>query len=174
MTDTDWDELIGILRERRIAALDANGLMTDTVLGRIAGLDHVTSLSLGGSRELTDDGLLHLARMPQLQHWNLSEYPGGKLTDSGLQVLRHLPNLRTFEMTWQAGISDAGVANLRFCHQLERVNLMGSPTGDGAIEALQGKPGLRHDDTAMRNIAAVPRLRRLRAQESVQTTALPR
>jgi hypothetical protein len=79
-----------------------------------------------------------------LQHLELSEYPGGKLTDRGLQVLRHLPNLRTFEMTWQAGISDAGVANLRFCHQLEHVNLMGSPTGDGAIEALQGKPGLRH------------------------------
>jgi hypothetical protein len=144
LTDTDWDELIGVLRERRIPSVEANGLMTDAALGRIADLDHVTSLSLGGSRELTDDGLLHLARMPQLQHLELSEYPGGKLTDRGLQVLRHLPNLRTFEMTWQAGISDAGVANLRFCHQLERVNLMGSPTGDGAIEALQGKPGLRH------------------------------
>ncbi|MGH9783947.1 MAG: hypothetical protein ACRD88_07145, partial [Terriglobia bacterium] len=124
--------------------LDANGLMTDAVLERIAELEHVTSLSLGGSRELTDDGLLHLARMPQLRHLNLSEYPGGKLTDRGLQALRSLPNLRTFEMTWQAGISDAGIANLRFCHQLERVDLMGSPTGDGAIEALQGKPGLRY------------------------------
>ena len=78
MTDTDWEELIGILRERRIPALDANGLMTDAVLGRIAGLDPVTSLSLGGSRELTDDGLLHLARMPQLRHLNLSEYPDRK------------------------------------------------------------------------------------------------
>ena len=65
-----------------------------TVLARIAELDHVTSLELGGSRELTDDGLLHLARMPQLEHLNLSEYPGGKLTDRGLEVLRHLPNLR--------------------------------------------------------------------------------
>jgi hypothetical protein len=45
-------------------------------------------------------------------------------------------------MTWQRGITDVGVANLRFCDQLERVNLMGSPTGDGAIEALQGKPSL--------------------------------
>src|SRR5690606_38979080 len=38
--------------------------------------------------------------------------------------------------------TDAGVANLRFCDQLERVDLMGSPTGDGAIEALQGKTRL--------------------------------
>lgn len=64
MADADWDELIAVLKERRIPALDANGLMTDAVLARIAELDHVTSLSLGGSRELTDDGLLHLARMP--------------------------------------------------------------------------------------------------------------
>ena len=144
ISDAGWDDLIGILKERRIPALDASGLMTDELLARIAELDHVTSLSLGGSRELSDDGLLHLARMPQLQHLNLSEYPGGKLTDRGLQVLRHLPNLRTFEMTWQAGVSDAGVANLRFCDQLERVNLMGSPSGDGAIQALQGKRRLRH------------------------------
>ena len=147
MTAADWDELIGVMQDQRITAVDANGLMTDAALARIARLDHVTSLTLGGSRELTDDGLLHLARMPQLQHLDLGEYPGGKLTDRGLAVLRHLPNLRNFDMTWQAGITDAGVANLRFCDQLERVNLMGSPTGDGAIEALQGKPNLRDFST---------------------------
>jgi ankyrin repeat protein len=147
MTSADWDELIGVIEERRITGVDANGLMTDAALARIAGLDHVTALNLGGSRELTDDGLLHLARMPQLEYLNLSEYPGGKLTDRGLEVLRHLPNLRTFEMTWQAGITDAGVANLRFCDRLERVDLMGSPTGDRAIEALQGKASLRNFST---------------------------
>lgn len=144
LSDREWDELIGVMKERRITALEANGLMTDAVLARIAELDHVTALGLGGSRQLTDAGLLHLARMPQLQNLDLSEYPGGKLTDRGLEVLRHLPNLRTFDMTWQRGITDAGVANLRFCDQLERVNLMGSPTGDGAIEALQAKPKLRY------------------------------
>ncbi len=144
LTDAEWDELIDTIKERRITGVHANGLMTDSVLARIAGLDHVTRLNLGGSRELTDEGLLHLSRMPQLEHLDLSEYPGGKLTDRGLEVLRHLPNLRTFEMTWQAGISDAGVANLKFCDRLERVNLMGSPTGDGAIEALQGKAALRY------------------------------
>jgi hypothetical protein len=147
MSAADWDELIGAIQARRIPALDANGLMTDEALARIAGLEFVTSLSLGGSRELTDDGLLHLARMPQLEHLDLSEYPGGKLTDRGLEVLRHLPNLRKFEMTWQSGITDRGVANLRFCDRLEEVNLMGSPTGDGAIEALQGKAKLRRFST---------------------------
>jgi hypothetical protein len=144
LSDTEWDELIAVMKERRITALDANGMVTDAVLARIADLDHVTALTLGGSRQLTDDGLQHLARIPQLLNLSLNEYPGGRLTDRGLEVLRHLPNLRTFEMTWQRGITDAGVANLKFCDQLERVNLMGSPTGDGAIQALQGKPRLRH------------------------------
>lgn len=143
LTDAEWDELIAVMKAQRLTSLDAGGLMTDAVLARIAALDHVTSLSLGGSRELSDDGLQHLARMPQLQSLNLNEYPGGKLTDRGLEVLRSLPNLRDFAMTWQRGITDAGVANLRFCEHLERVDLMGSPTGDGAIDALQGKAKLR-------------------------------
>ncbi len=164
LNDTEWDELVGIMKERRIPALDANGLMTDAVLVRIADLDHVTGLALGGSRQLSDDGLRHLARMPQLQHLDLSEYPGGKLTDRGLEVLQHLPNLRTFDMTWQRGVTDAGVANLRACDQLERVNPMGSPTGDGAIEALQGKRTLRHfssgrlvTDAGLRILHSFPR-----------------
>src|SRR5206468_1367556 len=111
LSDKEWDELISIIKERRITALEGGGLMTDAVLARIAELDHVTSLTLGGSRQLTDDGLLQLERMPQLQHLNLSEYPGGKLTDRGMEVLRHLSDLRTFEMTWQRGITDAGVSN---------------------------------------------------------------
>jgi hypothetical protein len=143
LSDWEWDDLVAVMKERGIKALDAGGLMTDAVLARITALDHVIALSLGGSRELTDDGLLQLAAMPQLQALDLSEYPGGRLTDRGLEVLRHLPNLRHFEMTWQRGITDTGVAHLRACDRLERVNLMGSPTGDGAIEALQGKPGLR-------------------------------
>ena len=147
LTDREWDRLIAVMKERGITALDAGGLMTDDVLARIAALDHVTSLSLGGSRQLTDDGLRHLARMPQLERLDLSEYPGGRLTDRGLEVLRHLPNLRHFEMTWQSGITDKGVENLRFCDRLEVVNLMGSPTGDGAIRALAGKPHLRRFST---------------------------
>jgi hypothetical protein len=143
MSAVDWDELIGVMKERRILALDAHGLMTDAALERIAALDFVTSLSLGGSRELTDDGLLHLARMPQLENLELSEYPGGKLTDRGLEALQHLSKLRKFHMTWQAGITDRGAANLRFCEQLQEVDLMGSPTGDGVVEALQGLPKLR-------------------------------
>jgi hypothetical protein len=69
------------------------------------------------------------------------------LTDQGLAVLRELPDLRTFAMNWQAGITDAGTANLKFCEKLESVNLMGTATGDGTIEALRGKVNLRRFDS---------------------------
>lgn len=77
----------------------------------------------------------------------MSEYPGGQITDRGLEILRHLPELRRFQMCWQSGISDAGVANLAFCEQLESVDLLGTHTGDGAIRALTGKRNLRYFKT---------------------------
>ena len=46
-------------------------------------------------------------------------------------------------MAWQRGITDAGVANLAFCDQLESVDLLGTHTGDGVINALGGKNRLR-------------------------------
>lgn len=165
LTSLEWDRLIAAARERHVTALDASGLMTDEVLERVATLAHVTALSLGGSRQLTDAGLRHLARMPQLERLDLSEYPGGRLTDRGLEVLQHLPNLRVFEMAWQGGFSDTGVAHLASCPHLEHVNLMGSPTGDGAIRALQGKPRLRRvstgrlvTDTGLALLHGFPRL----------------
>jgi len=142
INETEWDHLIAAMREQQLTSLTC-ATISDATLAKVATLPNVTRLALGGSRELTDAGLQHLANMPQLESLNLSDYPGGNLTDRGLEVLRHLPRLRDFEMTWQRGITDAGAANLRFCDQLERVDLMGTFTGDGTIAALQGKPKLR-------------------------------
>lgn len=68
---------------------------------------------------------------------------GCVLTDRALEVLRHLPRLEKFAMRWQSGITDAGIANLELCDQLEGVDLMGTQTVDGAIRALAGKSRLR-------------------------------
>ena len=88
---------------------------------------------------MTDEELLRLADTPELEHLKVS----GPVTDRGLAVLRELPELRTFTMTWQPGISDAGTANLKFCEKLESVNLMGTSTGDATVAALRGKVNLR-------------------------------
>jgi hypothetical protein len=139
LTDRDWDAIVDAMREQHITGLESHGLMTDAALARIADLVHVTSLGLEGSRQITDQGLQHLARMPQLERLNLT---GVKVTDEGLEVLRRLPNLREFTMTWHRWSSDEGLANLASCQRLERVDVMGSQCGDGAIKALEGKPAL--------------------------------
>ena len=143
VSDRDWDTVFATIKEHRITGLNAQGQMTDTALERLSLLDEVTHLNLNGAKLLTDDGLKHLARMPQLQELDLSNYPGGSITDRGLEPLRHLSELRRLEMCWQSGISDLGVANLAFCEKLESVNLLGTPTGDGAVRALAGKTALR-------------------------------
>ena len=147
MSAKDWDTIFDVMKELRITGMKANGLMTDEAMEGLTRLDHVTYLDLGGSKRLTDEGLKRLARMPQLEELDLSEYPGGRITDRGLEALRHLTMLRRFQMCWQRGVSDAGVANLAFCDYLESVNLMGTPTGDGAVRTLAGKPKLRRFKT---------------------------
>src|SRR5207248_6840758 len=101
LSSHDWDALLAAMHERRLNTLDVGGQITDAVLARVAELHHATRLNLAGSRALTAAGLAHLARMPQLEHLDLS---GANITDEGLEVLQHLPNLRHFEMTWQRGV----------------------------------------------------------------------
>ena len=143
LNSAEWESLIDVMRERQITSLEANGLMADEVLRRVAELHHVTHLGLAGSQQLTDTGIAHLAKMPQLESIEL----GGHVTDLGLAVLRHLPNLKSFKATWHKHITDAGTANLRFCDQIEIVNLMGTATGDETVAALRGKPKLRYLNT---------------------------
>jgi hypothetical protein len=144
LSDKDWDTIFAVMKEHRIAGLRTNGLLTDSAAARLTRLDFVSGLNLGGSRRLTDDGLLLLAQMPQLQELEVS---GPAISDRGLEVLRHLTELRSFQMYWQRGVSDAGVAHLTFCDRLERVDLLGSFTGDGVISALRGKRELRRFKT---------------------------
>jgi len=137
----EWGEIFDVMRQRRITRLRAAGQMTDAALEHLAASGSVTSLELQGSRHVTDVGIKHLARMPGLERLNLS---GCSITDRGLAILRELPELREFYLYHHGGVSDAGAASLAFCEKLERVDLLGSATGDGAIRALAGKRNLRH------------------------------
>lgn len=143
MDDAEWDAFFDEIRERRITSVDFGGQLTDALMARVARFDHVTTLRLNGARMLTDAGLRELACMPQLQHLELNQYPGGRFADEGLAVLRQLPSLRVFSMSWQRGISDAGVRHLEACHALEHVDVMGTETGDALIAAMAGKTRLK-------------------------------
>jgi hypothetical protein len=151
MSNDDWEHLFAVTKELGLTTIHANNMMADEDLEKLSQLDHVTSLNFSGSQFITDKGLQYLARMPQLRELRFSHYPGGRVTDRGLEVLQHLPELRVFEICWQGGITDNGIANLRHCNELEEVDLMGTHTGDAAIASLTGKPRLRKFKTG-RNV----------------------
>ena len=141
MTSTSYDPFV--LNSTRINS----SLIGDDDLKIISQRAQITSLNLNGSKHVTDKGLTYLARMPQLRELILD----GEITDRGLEVLGQLRELRVFKMFWQSNVTDQGVANLKFCDQLEEVDLLGCNTGDGAIAALAGKPELRRFKTG-RNV----------------------
>jgi len=143
MSNKDWDVVFGVVKELGLTSVHANNMMGDEDLEKLSQLDQVTSLNFDGANFITDKGLQYLARMPQLRELCLNHYPGGRVTDRGLEVLQHLPELRVFQICWQSGITDNGIANLRHCEQLEEVDLLGTHTGDSAIAALTGKAKLR-------------------------------
>jgi hypothetical protein len=151
MSNKDWEHLFAVVKELGLTTVHANNMMSDEDLEKLSQLDHVTSLDFSGSQFITDKGLQYLSRMPQLRELRLSHYPGGRVTDRGLEALQHLRELRLFEICWQGGITDEGIAYLRHCDQLEEVDLMGTNTGDAAIRALTGKPNLRKFKTG-RNV----------------------
>ena len=139
-TTRDWDEAVATMAERQWNAFDAHGQMTDAALERLSHLDDITSLRLGGSKALTDAGIRHLARMPQLRHLDLS---GTAITDAGMQVLCALPSLELVNLSGTQ-ITDAGAAELVHCPAINRVELAWTRTGDGALRALTGKAALSH------------------------------
>lgn len=147
MRPKDWEDVCAVIRELGLTTVNSGNLVGDDDLEIISQLDQITSIDLGGSQRLTEKGLPFLARMPQLRELTM----GGQITDRGLEALAHLRELRVFKMYWQTKITDAGIANLKFCDRLEEVDLLGCNTGDGAIAALAGKARLRRFKTG-RNV----------------------
>jgi hypothetical protein len=148
MSTKDWKNVCSVIKELGITAIKSAGLISDDDLEIISHLDQITSLNLDGCKRLTDNGLQHLARMPQLRELIM----GGQITDLGLKPLAQLRELRVFQMFWQANITDNGIGSLKFCNQLEEVDLLGCNVGDGAIAALTGKPKLSRFKTG-RNVS---------------------
>jgi hypothetical protein len=161
----EWDAIIRLLAMHPSACLNAMGQMTDAVLADVSRVETITALDLGGSKELTDEGVRHLARLPALQHLDLS---ATAITDRGLQVLRDLPALETFSLAGTR-VTDEGVAYLAHCHELRHVNLSGTRTGDGALRALAGKRKL-HDFASGNDVtdAGIPLLHELPVFKSWQ------
>jgi hypothetical protein len=148
-SESDWRIIVDVMKEHGITQLESGGI-TDAAMAMLPECDGITALQIELSKDLSDEGAQHLARMPQLEYLDMGG-PTSRLTDRALEPLRHLPNLRVYKSCWTPGVSDAGLSNLGHCDQLEEVNVMGSPGGDGVIRALAGKPKLRRLSTG-RNV----------------------
>jgi hypothetical protein len=131
----DWHTVLRFLGQTSSPALNAHGQMTDAMLLEVADVEGIRALNLSGSKAVTDEGLRHLARLPNLQDLDLG---GTAITDRGLAVLRELPKLETLSLA-VTRVTDAGVAHLAGCDKVREVNLSWTGTGDGAIRALAGK-----------------------------------
>lgn len=135
----NWNEALQLLADHPGAVLEANGQMTDELLARLVEIPHLEVVRLDGSKAVTDAGVRHLARLPQLRHLDLSSTG---VTDAGLAVLRDLPRLTHLNLV-MTRVTDAGMAHLAHARALERLELMWTNTGDGAIRALAGLPVFR-------------------------------
>jgi hypothetical protein len=160
-----WEEILELLARHPTAGLSGEGQMTDDLLEDLSDrAQTLPALGLSGSRQITDAGVRHLARIPSLQHLNLT---GTSVTDAGLQVLRHLPELRSLSLAWNH-VTAAGIRVLAHCDELEHVNLGASvEIGDAAARALVGKRKLRHLGIALTD-AGLPLLHELPAFNSWQ------
>lgn len=137
---TDWEEVFRIMGENGLAGI-RSAAMDDATLIEVSKLDFVTHLQLEGSSQVTNRGLRALAEMPQLRLLNLT---GAAISDEGVEVLGRITELREFYLYHHRGVSDKGLASLQACEKLERVDLLGTTAGDGVLQALAGKPNLRH------------------------------
>ena len=154
----DWDEIIELLARHPEAGLGGVGQLTDDLLEDLAERAHrLTALSLSGCNEVTDEGLLHLARLPSLRHLDVS---GTAITDAGLGVLRHLSALQSLSLAWTR-VTEAGIGVLAHCHALEQLTLGPSETlGDAALRSVAGNRNVRHLSIALTD-AGLPLLREL-------------
>ncbi|MGC4045969.1 MAG: hypothetical protein QM758_19425 [Armatimonas sp.] len=137
-----WEAVIDLARQTGATGIHA-GYITDSALAQLSELEHLTALNFDGAGVLTDEGLQHLARFSQLEKLDLSS-PRSQLTDSGMAMLGQLSKLRELKLCWVPQITDVGMAAISSCKHLERVNLMGTYTGDGTVRALAGHANLHN------------------------------
>ena len=98
-TSRDWDAVIRLLSMHSSAGLSAEGQMTDAMLAELSTSKTSCAHGLSGSKEVTDEGVRHLARLPELQHLDLS---GTRISDRGTASSCQLASARAISLEWDA------------------------------------------------------------------------
>jgi hypothetical protein len=128
LSDREWDELIAVMKERRIAGLTANGTMTDALIARIAELgDETTRLLIDGP--FTNAGLASLAGLAGVGGLHLRSYYAGltQITDKSLEILGRVTSLEQIELYECLHVTDAGLVFLSTLPRLRQFDVSSSP-----------------------------------------------
>ncbi|RMZ52974.1 hypothetical protein APUTEX25_001093, partial [Auxenochlorella protothecoides] len=113
--------------------------LRDEDLQTVAGLAHLSALSLYNCAGLTGEGLRHLASLPRLRRLNLGRCAA--LRDAHLAHLLRLPCLQSLSLHRCPGVGDAGLALLA-AHPTLAVVLAPNATCDAGCAALARAPAL--------------------------------
>jgi Leucine-rich repeat (LRR) protein len=104
----------------------------------------ITAVHLRGTW-VTDAEMLDLARLPQLQRLDLSHT---RITDDGLLYLKPLKQVQDLNLLYAEQITDQGMAAVKEWKNLKRLNLRGTRIFDGTLAILSGLTQLESLDIA--------------------------
>jgi len=139
----DAQQLAELPDKHTVGVLNARGL-GDVALSHLDGFDQLRSLTLaGGGKDLTDAGLVHVARLRTLRDLSLEET---SITDEGLGLLRPLDQLVRLDLsaTHVTGEGLEGFSSLR-----ELVLSNNTHVNDEGFKRVGGLRGLRVLDVSL-------------------------
>ena len=128
--------------------------------------DWDVAFNLSG-RELTDEGLVHVAQLDNVASLNLK---GTRITGAGLVHLRQMKSLQMLHLE-QTAIDDQGIKHLADLQNLRYLNLYGTKITDKSLDQLAGLKNLQRiyvwqtavtDDGVARLAQALPNLKIVR------------
>jgi acetyl esterase/lipase len=130
-----------------VVSITAGGVVTDELLAQLATLPRLRQLEFGSTKDLTEAGLAHLAKLSELEKLGLSYINQGRgLGDEAIRAITGLKGLRDLSLR-ECGTTDAGVRMLEGMQQLARLELRqeGRLT-DAALVSVGKLTGLKHLD----------------------------
>jgi len=107
--------------------------MTDSAMQELTNLRHLRVLMVSHSQGVTDEGLMHLAQLRELEELDLS---GSSITDAGLARLSRCTGIQQL-ILMRTRITDAGLCHLFPLEQLRKLNLLGTDVTSAGVKRLQ-------------------------------------
>lgn len=135
VTDSDMAELAKL---PALSTLDLSMTrITDRGLLELKAASNLTEINLYYAELVSDQGIAVVKSLPRLTRLNLR---GTKITDSTLQLLNHLPALKSLDIGF-AQVTDSGIAQLTLPN-LKELSIGGNKLTDAGLQALRQMPAL--------------------------------